>query len=345
MIFSIAKKTFVSLVLFFTTLGTGYSQDKNEVNPKFPLLKGNYFGQKPPGIIPEIFAPNIISTKNYERSLVFSRDYNELFYQMRGRQYNTFIVQMKKENDGWSKPEMAFFSGVNGYNDDYPFFSPDGNKLFFNSNRPIEPNGMVQSKADIWYLQKKENGWSDPIHIPSPVNSDAYESNPSVALNGNLYFESNRHSETNDWGIFLSKFTNGEYQKPEKLPAPIHSEKYEGHVFIAPDESYILFDSNRDGGYGDLDIYVSFNIDGRWSEAFNLGDKINTYSHEVAPTVSPDGKYLFYTTFKLNPVRSEFDKKKFSYDELVNILNSPGNGYGDIYWVSTEIIESFRPKA
>ena len=339
------KKTSAFLLLVIIGLGFVFSQDKKEENIKFPLLKGNYFGQKPPGIIPKIFAPNIISTRNYERSLVFSRDYNELFYQMRGRQFNTFIFHMKKENDTWSTPEMAFFSGINGYNDDYPSFSPDGNKLFFNSNRPIELEGLVQTKADIWYLQKKGESWSEPIHISSPVNSDTYESTPSISLNGNLYFESNRDSENNDWGIFMSKFENEVYQKPEKLPAPIDSDKYEGHVFIAPDESYILFDSNREGGYGDLDIYVSFNINGNWSEAFNLGDKINTYSHEVAPTVSPDEKYLFYTTFKLNPTRSEFDIKKFTYDEMVNILNGPGNGSGDIYWVSTEIIESLRPKA
>jgi len=299
-------------------------------------------GQLPPGIIPEIFAPNIISTGNYERALVFSPDQNELYFQMRGRDNNTFLINMKRSNDSWLKPEMAFFSGVNGYNDDYPFFSPDGNKLFFNSNRPIEPGGQIQAKADIWYIEKIGTAWSEPLHLPFPINSDEYESTPSVASNGNLYFESNRDSENKDWGIFISRYINGEYQKPEKLPEPIHSEKYEGHVYIAPDESYILFDSDRDGGFGDLDIYVSFNIEGKWSNPLNLGDKINTYSHEVAPSVSPDGKYLFFTTFKLNPDPSNYREKKFSYEELKRMLNSPGNGYGDIYWVDAKIIDELK---
>lgn len=327
------KKAFIIFLIAITAQVSILAQ--NNTN-------NNYFGQKPPGIIPEIFAPDIISTGNYERALVFAPDYNELYFQMRGRNYNTYIIHMEKNKNVWSKPEMAFFSGISGYSDDYPFFSPDGKKLFFNSNRPSEANGELKNKADIWYLEKINDNWSEPIHLPYPINSDEYESTPSIALNGNLYFESNRESETGDWGIFISKFINGAYQQAEKLPAPIHSEKYEGHVFIAPDESYILFDSNRDGGYGDLDIYVSFNINGEWSEAINLGDKINTYSHEVAPHVSPDGKYLFFTSFKLNPDQSEYSGKKFSYDELKKMINSPGNGYGDIYWVDASLINDLK---
>lgn len=328
------KRTFIIFLIVVIAQGSVLSQINSD---------NKYFAQKPPGIIPEIFAPNIISTGNYERALVFSPDYKELYFQMRGRNYDTYLIHMENSGNTWSKPEMAFFSGTTGYNDDYPFFSPDGDKLFFNSNRPIETNGELQKRADIWYLKKKDDNWGEPIHLPYPVNSDEYESTPSIALNGNLYFESNRDSETGDWGIFMSKFEQGEYQQPVKLPAPIDSDKYEGHVFIAPDESYILFDSNRDDSYGDLDIYVSFNIDGKWSEVINLGDKINTYSHEVAPYVSPDGKYFFFTTSKLNPDELNYRERKFTYDELKNIINSPGNGYGDIYWVDAKIIYDLKP--
>nr|NQU90068.1 PD40 domain-containing protein [Bacteroidota bacterium] len=337
------KITGLFILTMIISLTAVFAQEKIENNSNFPIFEGNYLGQKPPGITPEIFAPNIISTGDYERALVFSPDYNELYYQMRGREYNTFIIHMEKENDRWLKPEMASFSGVNGYNDGYPFFSPDGKKLFFDSNRPFEPGGEIQKNVDIWFLEKKTDVWSDPVHLPSPVNSNEHESTPSVALNGNLYFESNRDSENSDWGIFVSKFKNGVYQKPEKLSVPVNSEKYEGHVYITPDESYMLFDSDREGGYGDLDIYVSFNIEGKWSEAYNLGDKINTYSHEVAPYVSPDGEYLFFTTFKLTPDKSKYSEKKFSYDELKAMLNSPGNGYGDIYWVDAKVIQELKP--
>lgn len=332
-----------AVLVFFTiifSLNTVLGQTKIELDSN---IESKYFDKPPPGNVPLIFAPGLISTGNYERAITFSPDYNEVYYQMRGRKYNTYIIQIRKKQDGWVKPEMAPFSGITGYDDNYPFYSPDGKRLFFNSKRPVETGGEIQNHDDIWYLDKIASGWGNPVHLLFPINTDNYESTPSVAENGNLYFESNRESESGDWGIFMSEYKNGEYQKPEKLPAPINTGKFEGHVFIAPDESFLLFDSNREGGYGDLDIYVCFNIDGTWSEAFNLGDKINTYSHEVAPYVSPDGKYLFFTSFKLNPDKSEHKEKKFTYDEVKDILNNPGNGNGDIYWVDFKVIEQLYP--
>jgi len=320
--------------------------DQSNLNSKTsnqqPVLKGLYLGQKPPGMTPEVFAPGIVSTGNYERALVFAPDGNGAFFHIRGRGYRMYIIHLQKVNGYWSKPEMAFFSGVTGYDDGYPFFSPDGERLYFTSKRPIEDDGEIREEGDIWVIEKSNGAWGLPCWLGSTINSEMYEGVPSVSSNGNLYFNSNRGSETGDWGIFVSRFSNGKYTKPEKLPPPIDSETFDGHPFIAPDESFLLFDSNRQGGYGDVDIYVSFHNNGVWSEAINLGDKINTPSHEVAPYVSPDGKYLFFTTFKLNP--ENYTGKRFDYKGLKKMLASPGNGRGDIYWVDAKIIKELKPK-
>ena len=182
--------------------------------------------------------------------------------------------------------------------------------------------------------------WSEPYPLDSNINTELFEGCVSVAESGNIYYCSDRYGKDGDWGILVSKLENGEYLNPERLPAPANSDFFEGHPYIAPNESYILFSSNREGGYGDVDIYVSFNDNNIWSEPKNLGDKVNTPSHEVAPYVSPDGKYLFFCSFKLNPL--DYGNNKFTYVELKNILNEPGNGNGDIYWVEADFIYGLK---
>ena len=93
------------------------------------------------------------------------------------------------------------------------------------------------------------------------------------------------------------------------------------HPFIAPDESYLLFDSERANGFGDSDIYISYRQqNGEWGAPINLGDKINTEAWEAAATVTPDGKYLFFN-------------RNIGSDEFENV---------DIFWVDAQIIETLR---
>jgi len=73
-----------------------------------------------------------------------------------------------------------------------------------------------------------------------------------------------------------------------------------------------------------------------------MGDKINSRFHEVAPYVSPDGKYLFFCSFRPNP--PPYGKHRLTYMEIKKLLDGPGNGRGDIYWVSAKIIEELKPK-
>jgi Tol biopolymer transport system component len=74
----------------------------------------------------------------------------------------------------------------------------------------------------------------------------------------------------------------------------VNSAAEEWDPFIAADESYLLFESDRAVGFGGTDIYVTFNRDGSWSQPVNLGPNINTKDYEVAARVSPDGRYIFF---------------------------------------------------
>jgi predicted Rdx family selenoprotein len=140
--------------------------------------------------------------------------------------------------------------------------------------------------------------------------------------NGTIYFDTFDANNTSV-PIRFSKIENGVRQAPQALGPEINTGTYMSHPFIASDESYLIWDAKREGGQGDSDLYISYRKnDGGWTQAINLGDKINTDAWEAAASISPDGKYLF---FNRNVGSSAYE----------NV---------DIFWVSTQIIEELRPK-
>ena len=121
---------------------------------------------------------------------------------------------------------------------------------------------------------------------------------PTIARNGSLYFGAYTPGPLNDYGIYRAELVNGEYAKPELLPRSINLPPFLNWTpFLAPDESYLLFSSNRrdpehDGG----DLYVSRRLaDGSWTDPVSLGEPVNTDRQERLPVLSNDGKYLFFT--------------------------------------------------
>lgn len=279
-----------------------------------PKLKGKYLGQKKPGKIPQIFAPNFISNEEYEFGSVFNAKGDEFYYgvDVNGKPE---IRYTKRKKGRWSKPVISLAHARYGYND--PFLSPDEQRLYFISKRALDGQGPNREDHDIWYVEKTKKGWSDPINAGPNINSDANEYYISFTKEGTMYFSSSvnapeeRKGYDND--IYYSKPVNGTFQKAVRLPKVINTPAYEADVYIAPDESYLIFCSTRAGGLGRGDLYISFkNTNGNWTQAVNMGPKINTDGHELCPFVSLDGKYFFYTSRE------------------------------DIYWVDAEVIEDLR---
>lgn len=291
------KTTYFTLVIFVTT--SCYSQ----VSESFKYLK-----QTPPSIVPEVFAPSLISkASEYEFGSVFNKDATEFFYgvSVNGKEE---IRYSKLIGNNWSKPKTILIHAQYGYND--PFLSPDENRLYFISKRALD--GLAKPKDyDIWYVERVGSQWSDPINAGSNINSNKNEYYISFTNNGTMYFASNKVGSNFD--IYSSKSLNGKFQKAILLSDSINTPSYEADVFIAPDESYMIFCANRKEGLGHGDLYISFkNTDGTWSKSVNMGKRINTKGHELCPFVSKDGKYFFYTSNQ------------------------------DIYWVSTKILDGYR---
>ena len=306
------KYQIVLLAGLFVVIAITLAQEKTS---EFPVLKGPFLGQEPPGMIPEIFAPGIISTEAAEGCSYFSKD-GSLFLFVRARSAQDGIFIMEQKEGVWSKPRLASFSSGR-YDWDFTL-APDSKTVLVSSGRPIRKGGSPVRDYYIWMTERTGDVWSEPTLLPSPVNTGHHDSYPCVTEDGTLYFFSRRDGGMGLGDIYKSRKTNGQYAEVENLGAPVNTEYHEVDPFVVPDESYMIFCSNRPGGYGKDDLYVTFRKkDGSWTEPINMGEKINSPFQEYIPSVSPDGKYFFFTTNK--------------------------SGNRDIYWVDAKIIKQLKP--
>ncbi len=308
-----------NIFLFLTILlitGPCLAQESQADNLDFPDLYGDYLGQKPPGLVPEIFAKEIIATERTEMNSVFSPDGNEFYYAFPERGKYTIMV-MRQVDGKWTRPAIAPFSGR--YSDVDMCISYDGYRFFYSTKRPVPGTETENDNFAIWYMIRTENGWSEPIYIESALNSGIRSLYPTITYNGTLYFQSRRDGSIGGSDIWSSLFVNGKYAQPENLGGAINSVYDEYDILIAPDESYIIVSINgRPDSRGNGDFYISFRqSDGSWTEIKNMGETVNTDMLEFCPMLSPDGKYFFYTSDK--------------------------TGDGDIYWVDVKLIETYKP--
>jgi len=262
----------------------------------------NYFDQKPPGLSAKGFATGLISTETYsETGCTFAPDGTEFYFTRSGGDLpspTTFVCRF--QNNNWSHPQKAPFVGFGSH------ISPDGKKMFISKFGYTKDN---QRTIELWIMNKEEGTWGNPQY-------HGLGSRASMSNYFNLYYIK-RSNEEDKGVIAVQKFVNKQYLEPEVPAGGVNTQFYEAHPYIAKDESYIIFDSNRPDGYGKGDLYISFrNDDDTWGEAINLGAKINTQHYEGYASLSPDGKYLFYSSNK--------------------------NGSFDLYWINATIIEKFR---
>lgn len=261
-------------------------------------LKGAYLDQKPPSLTPEPFAPGIITTEHWEYGGTFTPDLKEFYFirKAEASDKQEFVV-LKNINNQWQESVVSPRVGQ-------PIISPDG-KIMHLGKR---------------YKERTKAGWSEIKSLGSP-----FEDIPIMRLTasskGTLVFD--EFTRDGNGVLWYSRVVDGKREDPKPLSKEINTGKSNAHPFIAPDESYILWDGKRVDGYGNADIYVSFRQqDGSWGEAINLGDKINTDAWEAAASVTPDGKYLFFN-------------RNMGSDKYENV---------DIFWVDAQVIENLRPK-
>jgi len=235
-----------------------------------PDYSCDYLGQEPPGDTPEVFAPELLGPVGYRYRLAISPRGDEMF--LSGDSGVLYRLRYDGTTKAWIGPEPAPFKGGESS------FSPDGKRLYFISRKPASGSKVA---LNVFYVERDASGeWGDPKTLGSPVWDQTVHT-PVTAANGNLYAT----------GIIRLRFADGRYQPAEQLDPPVKG----GHPTIAPDESFLLFDARQPESRA-TDLYVVFRRpDGTWTPPANLGSPINSPERETNPTLSPDGKYLFFT--------------------------------------------------
>jgi hypothetical protein len=301
---------FEALIYLVVLLTTAAACGAADGVPSLPVVRGPYFGQKPPGKIPEIFAPGIISLPRGEGEFaerpIFSPDGRECFFDVTNYKTKTATsLALRCENGVWSKPEPAFFSRIGGFQ---ASIADDGKTLFFAGPSPTDPK-----VRGIWMSRRGTNGWADPVYLDPLVNTGAGAGFPCVVRSGALYY---LVFSGDDKGLHRTPMVDGRIGRVEKIAAfQPRPNCIFGDFFVAPDESYIVIYSTLPDNLGNGDLYISpRQPDGRWTEPRNLGPEVNTKGYDFAPSLSPDGQYLFFTR-----------------DE---------GGTGNVHWISTA---GFRP--
>lgn len=278
------------LLLFFILIisSKSYSQDE------FPVLEGPYLGQKPPGPVPEAFAPGIVTTEHMEFFGSFTPDLKEFYFKRNGGVYEkSILVVIEYKNKQWiesvvSPPEASVGE---------PSVSPDGNIIYL----------------DYRYIERTNSGWSAVKSLGAPFD-DIPIMRLTASTNGTYVFDEREEIGT----IRYSRLIDGKREIPRAFGKEINTGKWTAHPFIAPDESYLIWDSEREGGYGETDLYISFRQEnGSWGPALNMGEDINTKDNDNYGSVTPDGKYFFFHRYL-------------------------GNGKVNIFWVDAQVIENLR---
>lgn len=232
---------------------------------------------------PEIFEPDVIS-RGGVFGFTLSPKGNEAFWvKSNGGRDTLIIMQAQKINDVWQTPTVASFSGKVGvWKDIDPVFSPDGNTLLFQSNRPVESKPDREG-FDIWAVKRVKNEWSEPYHLGNVINTDASESFASVTSQGHIYFMKENPDQKGSSDIYVSRYTNGSYQKPENVGLPINTGFRESNPFVSANEDFLIYFSSDSAGFGDVDLLISYRKNNVWSTPKNIGKPINSEIGEFCP--------------------------------------------------------------
>ncbi|MFC1726689.1 hypothetical protein ACFL4T_13790, partial [candidate division KSB1 bacterium] len=177
------KTIFIGIVYLLILIFTNCSRKSGA-----PVLKGLYLGQTPPGLTLEVFAPGIITTDKFESAITVSPDLKEVYFIRKSLDVaDNRIWYSRVENGKLSNSQIVPFTYdcIEGY----PCITPNGKRLYYVSRRPVPGQDTTSVWGNIWFVDRKKDGWSEPRYLDSPIN----DLNPhylSMDNKGTLYFGS-----------------------------------------------------------------------------------------------------------------------------------------------------------
>ena len=236
---------------------------------------GPYLNQLPPGRVPQAFAPGILSLEGaVHGSIAFSPDGTEIYWVLQkgtpAERPNLMVSILK---DGvWQSPESV--EAVKPYGASEIHISPDGDRLYFVSARPWpqewgrQPLAGTREAFKVWYLERQGDSWSNPHALPLHINLDL--GGVSATNDGTLYAGGMRRIKILPSGTYDNLLWIGPPLDVLEPGGPFKG----GHPYVAPDESFVLFNDHWPGvrGYG---VFLSFRrSDDTWTKPVNILERL-----------------------------------------------------------------------
>ncbi|MEM8966577.1 MAG: OmpA family protein [Bacteroidota bacterium] len=229
------------------------------------------------------------------------------FHQFRQSTDNTYTVDrhIKQCNIGIEyvnnpkNVEIRNLKKLNTDNQDYaPLITSDGKSLIFTSRREGSTGGKKAYDdnyyEDIYIVRRNKGDWLIPEKISSNINTHYHECGAAISPDGKTLFI---YVDEGDGDIYYSTYQDKEWSVPLPVSQHVNSPYRELSVSVNKAGDELYFSSNRPGGFGGFDLYVSRkDRRGEWGPPENLGPKINTEADEDAPFIHPSGKSLFFSS-------------------------------------------------
>lgn len=290
----------------------------------------------PPG--GRLIGPGVISTGVQETSVAMSRDGNTLYFMRSDFGEKDDTIMVSRRHDGhWSSPQVASFSGE--WHDSEPTLSPDGQRLYFVSNRPLHSGGAsvtVQmagqtfAGTNLWYVQRQPDGhWSKPLHVDGALNDGNMIYNPSVAANGDIYFSAHRQDSGNGYQIYVARRAANGYAAPERVAL---GDIKHGRMdpAVDPQQRFLIYAGNEGDSLGRADLYIAFRqADGSWGKPQHLAGDVNSAALENAPSLGPRFGELFVSSNRSDA--AHFPKLRDTAATLDRRLAQPLNGSRNLW--------------
>jgi len=287
---------------------------------EFPMYRGAWLGQQPPGSEPREFAPEVFNTDRMSFGATFSPDGSELFFGCArpGHPKIHDIVCTRRVDDVWTVPERLPFNS-DAMDGDH-CLSHDGNRIVWRSWRLLPDETEPRQWTTLWWSERVDGAWGKE-HLLLCGGEMQRTGYPGIGRSNTLYFAA--RDPGREPGIFRSRLENGAYGPREEI---VSGMKAGGDMCVAPDESYLVITcADEPENLGQCDLFVSFRRnDDSWTPLRHLGDRVNTPGDAMetnCPTITPDGRYLFYRLYNLDTRRSR------------------------VSWVEASFVQAFRDDA
>lgn len=293
-----------------------------------PMSVAGAQGPTSPAAGARVFAPGIVSTAAADAAITFTADGREAFFE-RGNGPRSIIMTTRHGAKGWSAPVVAPFSGR--WLDLEPALAPDGSFLIFVSNRPVGTDGIpidgfyygkaqVGKGGALWRVDRIGAGWGTPYRLSGSVNGDPvhggtsnYE--PSVAANGDLYFQ-RADPDGRRFRLYVAKREGSGYRDAQPIDLAGDAKASDMDPAIARDGSYLLFASDRGAAVNRL--FIAFRTGEGWTRPVRLGEDVVGSGVIGDPRIGPELDRLYFSSRQVAPASGDPGKDA----EAIRIWNS-----------------------